>query len=619
MPLTTETVNILKSVDLFAEASDEVLAEVTALAEEVAVSAGQTIIRRGDVGTSMYIIASGRVRVHIGERTLSYLRQRDVFGEMGLLDSEARVASVTATEDTRLLRLDQEPIYELMRERITFTRGIIRVLAKHLRHRVEDLGQLRSQLEEVIIPLGIALSAEKSLDRLLERILIEAKSICNADAGTIYLITEDDCLSFSIMRTDSLNIAMGGTTGIEIPFPPLCLHDEAGEPNDHNVATHVALNNHSIDIPNIYEAAEFDFSGTKAFDKENDYRSISSFTVPLKDHVGKVIGVLQLFNAQDPETGQAIPFDSYYQLVVESLASQAAVALNTQMLVQRQTQLLKLEHDLQVGRQIQADFLPKELPRAPDWEIAGRFRPAREVAGDFYDAFSLSGERIGLILGDVVDKGVGAALFMALSRSLLRAYAERNQRTPDQMSNATLVGLTVEDIARLSSLPDAESILDAVKLTNDYIARNHADLIMFATVFFAVLEPQSGLLTYLNAGHDPPAIISSSGDIKARIMPTGPAVGMMPDSIFQIERVILEPGDTLMVFTDGVTDARDPNGMLFTKERLAMLWEEPADSASALLDRVEANLRAHIADADQFDDITMLAVRRIPQNGGDAT
>jgi serine phosphatase RsbU (regulator of sigma subunit) len=135
---------------------------------------------------------------------------------------------------------------------------------------------------------------------------------------------------------------------------------------------------------------------------------------------------------------------------------------------------------------------------------------------------------------------------------------------------------------------------------------------MFATVFFGVLDSQTGSLTYINAGHDPPAIVSSAGVVKARLMPTGPAMGMLPDMDFDILQVTLESGDTLMTFTDGVTDARDPSGKLFSKEGLLSLLEQPAPSAAVLLDRIEASLRAHIADADQFDDITMLAVRRVP-------
>lgn len=394
------------------------------------------------------------------------------------------------------------------------------------------------------------------------------------------------------MNTDSLNVAMGGTTGQEIPFQPLRLYDETtGEPNNHNVATYVALQGHSVNIPDVYRTEGFDFSATKEFDQKNGYRSISSLTVPLKNHVGEVIAILQMFNAQDSITGQVIPFDSYQQLVVESLASQAAVALNTQMLLRRQQKLLKFEHDLQTGRQIQADFLPRKLPQPSGWEIVARFQPAREVAGDFYDAFNLSHDKIGLVIADVVDKGVGAALFMALCRSLLRAFAEWHSP---------------------SLLPADARVLDAVKLTNDYIAKNHADLTMFATLFFGVLDPHTGLLTYINGGHDSPAIVSPTGGVKVRLMPTGPAVGMLPDMDFDIRQVILEPGDILMAFTDGVIDARDPNGKSFAKEGLLTLLEQPASSATALVDCIEANLQTHIADADQFDDITLLAVRRAP-------
>ena len=611
---TIEKVNFLKTVSIFAETPDEILIKVVPLLEEVEVKAGERIFEKGDLGHSMYIIADGWVRVHDGERTLNYLRRPDVFGEMAALNPEPRSASVMAMEDTMLLRLHQEPLYRLMDERIEVARGIIHVLSDHLRDRVQDLDDLRTHLEQVLLPLGIALSAEKSLDRLLETVLLEAKSFCNADAATLYLLSEDDRLKFVIMNTDSLNVALGGTTGKEIPFPPLRLYDElTGEPNNHNVATYVTLHGHSINIADIYHSKEFDFSATKEFDKKNGYRSISTFAVPLKNHLGEVIAVLQLFNAQDPASGQVVPFDTYQQLVVESLASLAAISLNTQMLLQRQKTLLKFERDVQIGRQIQADFLPKKLPQSPGWEIAAHFQPAREVAGDFYDAFYLPQDRIGLVIADVVDKGVGAALFMALSRSLLRAFAEQHQTSIEKLlSDDQDSGATTADIRHRLQLTTDVGVLGVVKLTNDYIAKNHADLTMFATLFFGLLDPSTGLLTYVNAGHDPPAIVSSTGVVKARLMPTGPAAGMLPDMDFDIEQVSLEPGDILMTFTDGVTDARDPNGKFFSKEGLLSLLEQPVPSAAALLDRIEASLQAHIADADQFDDITMLAVRRAP-------
>ena len=604
MPTTTERVTILKTVSIFAKTPDDILAEIASLLEEVPINAGETVFEKGEMGTSMYVIAGGRVRVHDGERTLNYLGECDVFGEMALVDSQPRSASVTAVEDTKLLRLDQDPFYRLMDERSEVSRGVIRVLSRHLRARVQDLDDLRTHLEQVILPLGIALSAEENLDRLLERILLEAMSLCNADTARFYTLTEDDRLRFTIVRNKSLNIAIGGTTGREIPLPPLHLYDDkTGDANYRSAATYAALHGRSINIPDIYRAADFDFSRTKAFDKEYSYRSVSCFTVPLKNHAGKVIGVLQLFNAQDPDTGQVIPFDPYQQLVVESLASQAAVALNTRELLRRQEELVRFEHDLQVGRRIQANFLPQELPQPPGWEIAACFQPAREVAGDFYDAFPVAGDRLGLVIADVCDKGVGSALFMALSRSLIRAFG-RLDVVPGYQT-----GVSTSDTEGLLAAINARA-LDAVKLTSDYVAKTHEDMSMFVTLFFGVLDPSSGTLSYINAGHNSPFVFSPTGSLKAELTPTGPAVGLLPGMNFEIQQTILEPGDLLLTFTDGVTEAQDPHGEFFDEERLVSLVEGPAISVAALLERIEASLQAHMADTEQSDDITMLAVRR---------
>jgi sigma-B regulation protein RsbU (phosphoserine phosphatase) len=284
------------------------------------------------------------------------------------------------------------------------------------------------------------------------------------------------------------------------------------------------------------------------------------------------------------------------------------------MLLKREEMLAKFERDIHIGQQIQLDFLPKtsQMIQPPGWEIASYFHAAREVAGDFFDVFPIQ-NKIGLVVADVCDKGVGAALFMSLSRSLLRAFAQQHrplgwmsELTGDQPTSA----LNIAAKHRRKLLSAGTTALLAVELTNNYIAYNHGDMNMFATLFFGVLDPVTGTLTYINGGHPSAALISSTGEIKARLGSTGPAVGMMPDSDFDIEQVRLEPGDFLFAFSDGVTDARSPDKKFFTEKSLLPLLEQPATSAAALLERVETNLRAHIATADQFDDITMLAVRR---------
>jgi len=194
---------------------------------------------------------------------------------------------------------------------------------------------------ERLIQIGIPLSAERDRNRLLENILLEAKDLSNADGGTLYLCTDDHRLRFAIMRTDSLKIALGGTTGKEIAFPPLQMYDpDTGVENHKNVATHVALSGESTNIADAYEVVDFGFSGTKKFDEGTGYRSKSFLTVPLKNHEGEVIGVLQLLNARDRETGEVIPFRPEIQPLIEALTSQAAVALDNQQLLEGQRRLL---------------------------------------------------------------------------------------------------------------------------------------------------------------------------------------------------------------------------------------------------------------------------------------
>lgn len=202
-------------------------------------------------------------------------------------------------------------------------------------------GQQKASSFERLIEIGIALSAERDTDRLMETILLEAKDLSNADGGTLYLRTEDDDLKFEIMRTDSLDIAMGGTTGKEITFPPVRLYDpDTGKENRANVASCAALTGESINIPDAYEAKDFDFSGTRKFDEGTGYRSKSFLTVPMKNSQDEVIGVLQLLNAVDRETGEVIPFSDDIQPLIEALSSQAAVALDNKQLLDAQKLLL---------------------------------------------------------------------------------------------------------------------------------------------------------------------------------------------------------------------------------------------------------------------------------------
>ncbi len=537
----------------------------------------------------------------------------EIFGQIGLYDGVKHIYSATTDTPIEVLRFEQQDFHEIVENNPTLSSILGRNLLNLLNDTLKDLFNLRLRMEKDILPLGIAMSQEGNIDHLLERMLFEAKKICNSDAGTLYLRTDDDRLAFKIMYTDSLGIARGGRSGEPIDFEPLPICDvETDEPNTRNVASYVAATGSTIQIPDVYNAAHFDFSGTKEFDKKTGYRTVSILTVPLKNHEGRVIGVLQLLNAMDPETGVIKPFNEYHKLVVESLTSQAAVVLNTQMLLLEQQNYVKLEQDLKVGRQIQLGFLPSVLPQLPGYETAGLLDPAREVSGDFYDIFTLADEdRLAFIIGDVCDKGVGAALFMALFRSLLHSFAE--QYYQEQFLTLLEIGSVVPGelrTTRLNRSVGATALNNAIMQTNTYIASHHMDANMFATVFFGVLDVPSNKLYYINAGHEPPMVIGRNGELKASLAPTGPALGVFADAKFAINSVYIQPGDTVFGYTDGVPDAKNSSGEKFGKPKLKDLLNQPQNSASELLNRVYIRLNEHILETLQFDDITMISLRR---------
>lgn len=246
------------------------------------------------------------------------------------------------------------------------------------------------------------------------------------------------------------------------------------------------------------------------------------------------------------------------------------------------------ERELQIGREIQQGFLPAQLPDFPGLSIVAHFAPAREVGGDFYDAYPIGVGSLGFVIADVCDKGVGAALFMALVRSLLRSNVES--------------GSGVE--------LGPEVALRAVRETNAYLVANHLQQAYFATLFFGVLDPATGDLTYLNCGHNPPALRQADGS-QRRLAPNGPALGLTAKAQFRLDRVRLESDGLLFCYTDGVTEARDPAGRFLGEPALyAML--AAGGGARPVLRRVVDATTAHSAGRLPSDDIAMLVLHREP-------
>jgi len=268
-----------------------------------------------------------------------------------------------------------------------------------------------------------------------------------------------------------------------------------------------------------------------------------------------------------------------------------------------------LVRELEIGREIQAHFLPASLPTMTGFEFAARLRSAKMVGGDFYDLFPLGGGReMVAVVGDVCDKGVGAALFMALFRSLLRALAEQSDgaRWNDRGAGQDRRRETGPRTAAVTG-----HLLRTITLANDYVAGTHSRSNMFATVFFAVVDGESGLVQYINAGHEPPAVVGPHG---VRLLPpTGPALGLMPGLPFEVGHTTLAPGESLVAWTDGVTEARTEAGdELYGEARTLATVRANTGSADATLDGLLSAVDAWAAGAEQSDDITLLAVRRLP-------
>ncbi len=202
-------------------------------------------------------------------------------------------------------------------------------------------------LLEIVIPIGVELSTEENFSRLLEKMLREAKAFCHADAGALYLI-KDKQLEYAVVRNDTLDLSMGGTSGKEISLAPLNLYDKTGAPNHNNNATYAALTGKTVNIVDAYETDKFDFSDTKEFDESTGYLSVSFLTIPLKDNEGEILGVLQLINSHDPKRKIFTPFDKNLQQLMESFSSLASAALKgyiQEQSLRKEIQKLRIEID----------------------------------------------------------------------------------------------------------------------------------------------------------------------------------------------------------------------------------------------------------------------------------
>ena len=298
--------------------------------------------------------------------------------------------------------------------------------------------------------------------------------------------------------------------------------------------------------------------------------------VPLVSQ-GELIGVMNLGPRMSEQE-----YSSDDRKLLDNLAAQAAPALRVGQLVREQeaeaVTRQRFEQELEVARLIQQNFLPKELPELPGWQVAAYYQPAREVGGDFYDVIPLPDGRVGFVVGDVTDKGVPAALVMSATRSVLRASAQR--------------------------LIEPGTVLERV---NDHLCPDMPEK-MFVTCLYGVLDPASGLLRFANAGHDVPYVKTADGveELRARGMP----LGLMPGMKYEEKEAVLAPGESVLLHSDGIVEAHDPDREMFGFPRLKETVAD-APGGQQLIDRVLRDLTGFTGPgAEQEDDITMVTLER---------
>jgi serine phosphatase RsbU (regulator of sigma subunit)/DNA-binding NarL/FixJ family response regulator len=297
------------------------------------------------------------------------------------------------------------------------------------------------------------------------------------------------------------------------------------------------------------------------------------------------IGGIYLSRCRDPgAVADLIP-------MVKSLAAQVASAVHSAQLYAQTLAHEKLARELVMAGQIQASFLPGSLPHLPGWQLSVTLEPTSETSGDFYDFIPLADGQIGLVIADVSDKGMGAALFMALSRTLIRTYAAEYPAKPD----------VVLDAASHRMLEDTRAGL-------------------FVTVFYGILDPTSGSLTYCNAGHNPPCLLSPRNKDPVReLSKTGMALGAVEDTDWGKRSIQIQPGEALVLYTDGITDAQDQHEALFGRQHLLEFLGTRGfpsgsrhPSARHIQDALLAEVRTFMGPAPQFDDITLVVLVRDP-------
>lgn len=433
------------------------------------------------------------------------------------------------------------------------------------RARLYDSLQAGRFLEQAaLLDLSQQLLSRRDLDDLMDFLVDKVRSLLNADACAVLLTGPDPDYLYFRAATGWLSDPVG---------------DQFRVPADHKTGSgRVMASQQVLLIEDLHDLHE-DPIWTSDWLDEEGFRAAAM--APLIAD-GQSIGAL-VIDSRDPRK-----FSDDDVRFLRLMANTAALAIEQARLRQEEIERQHIEEELAVGRQIQMSMLPAEPPSLSGWEFAPYFEAAHQVGGDFYDFFPLPGEpgRWSIVIADVSDKGVPAALFMALSRTTIRNIALRGR-------------------------PPAE----VISWANRFIQED-SQSDMFLTAFYAELNTDTGQLTYANAGHDQPLIRRKASGLFQSLPITSPLLGVIQELHVSVVSVVLEPGDVLILYTDGVTEAVDEEYHEFGSARIeetvaSLLSERPEATAREIKEAIAAAVKRFAGSMVQYDDLTMLIIKRV--------
>jgi sigma-B regulation protein RsbU (phosphoserine phosphatase) len=399
-------------------------------------------------------------------------------------------------------------------------------------------------------------------------------------------------LEWKMHHNETFGTHEGGFSASPPPLPPLPLFIE-GEPNLANVPAYVASTGKAINIPNIYESEEFDFSGPRQYDSKTGYRAESMLGVPMLDHNDNAIGVLQLVNAKNPEKGKVIPFSSDQENLVKALASQAAVAINNALLIQNledthqklqeaQAKLIEeLEKELQIAHTLQMGLMPKSSPQIEGLDIAGRCIPATHVGGDFFQYFNQD-ERLTLTMVDVTGHAMEAAIPVVMFSGILDSQME--------------IGGSVKDLfGRLNRA-----------------SYRNLEKRVFVCCALGEVELTTRLMRLSNGGCPLPYHFSAESGEVIELGEGAYPLGIRPDTDYGVVEKQLKPGDLIVFCTDGLIETENISGTVFgfngIEETIRQACIENL-SAEATIDQIFEKVNSFRGNAPQQDDMTCVIVK----------